>query len=168
MKIKMVCGAIVSSVALATGIAAAQNLKAEGNTTQATITTYKGEDALAYLPAYRSLLQRQLTSSDSQTRAMAAEVLHMLDQNKLMTFQLERKSSSSAGASNSQLVKSDAGVIFPENPISGETLSVSSCSKNPTNNLFFQTVQKYEYFSNSTSWIQIKDDVDRATTCPPI
>jgi hypothetical protein len=164
----MVCGAIVSSVALATGIAAAQNLKAEGNTTQTTVTTYKGEDALAYLPAYRSLLQRQLTSSDSQTRAMAAEVLHMLDQNKLMTFQLERKSFSSAGAGNSQLARFDAGVILPKNPINGESFSVSSCSQNPSNNLFFQTAQKYEYFSNSTSWIQIKDDVDRATTCPQI
>lgn len=170
VKIKMVCGAIVSSVTLASGVAVAQDVTAEGHTTQATVVTIKGDDAMAYLPAYRNMLEQKLKSSDPQERASATEILHMLDQNQLKTLQIQAKSFGSVATGRSLLpsTSNSANVVFPENPTNGETFTISSCSLNTSSNMFFQTVQEWEYYSSSANWIQIKDDVDRVTTCPPL
>ena len=167
MKIKMVCGAIVGTVTLASGVAAvAQDVTTQGHTTQATVVTLNGKDALVYLPAYRKMLQQQLTSSDSQQRASATEALHKLDQYQLKTFQIQTKSfgTMAAGAS---LLPASPSIIYPPNPTNGETFTISSCSYNATTNMFFQTVQEWEYFANVGDWIQIKNDNDRVTACPP-
>jgi len=168
VKIKMICGAIVGTVALASGITAiAQDVTAEGHTTEAAVVTVNGSDAEAYLPAYRKMLEQQLKSSDPQQRTSATEALHKLDTYQLKTFQIQTKAFGPL-APGASLLPASPAVIFPPNPTNGETFTITSCSYNQQNNMFFQTVQQWEYFSNTGDWVQTKNDTDRVTACPPV
>ena len=164
MKIKALCGAIVTVAAATGGAALATSINANGEISLTQVKVYTGSEAQAFLPAYRELLNRQASSNTSDA-AGATDSLNSLDKTLMQSFTVTVSTPVSESSIGSGTLSANSiPVEFPLNPVYGQVATFQGSYMQGS--YMYAETDSYQYDSSTGQWISNKHDVDRVTTCP--
>jgi hypothetical protein len=178
VKIKAFCGALVSTVAAASAVAAtgsgiaayqANLVDQAGVEGPVTVVTYKGKDALPFLPSLRAHLQDQAASGGDFAGA-AKERLHSLDTAPLTAFQVTIITPSVTNGVGTGIQPMDQHLPapgFPLNPTSGQIVGTQGCFFSGGGIYAEDDAWQYQTAANGVgNWVPIRNNTWRVTTCP--
>jgi hypothetical protein len=160
VKIKAFCGALLSTVVAANGVAWAQAELIDQNGVQGpvTVVTYKGKEALEFLPSLRNHLQQE-ADSNSVFSAAAKERLHSINADGLTALQATIITPLSTPLPTP---------TFPQNPSAGQIVITQSCY--PSQGGTYAADDAWQWQTppdgKAGTWVVLRANTWRVSICP--
>lgn len=164
MKIKMVCGSLLATAALGSGLPVlAQAVQSDNSVVGRVIRQYSGSEAIKKIPKLIERMQELSTSSDPRTRAMAMQTLESLQSGKYENFIVQFSDPVAITSTSVAQPMSDP----PPQP--GSIQVNQWCSYKNGYTYVNQTTDTWEPTSPGGSdygWVQTKSLSWQVTSCP--